>query len=391
MKKLCQVLVVLSFLGSFFIFNPTLQAAEGLKVGEAEITPWGEITVQYDDNVFLEPDNEKDDIIVTLTPGVGLELPFDDHLFTFDYHADINRFTDYSSQDATEHYVSGDLELNFQQDLTFNIYDDYKRVYDRPSTEDTTRVKRADNTIGIKGKLQKERLGVQLGYEHFTRDYLSEDTYDVYDRNENIYSLVLTHQTFPKTELLLEYDFGQVRYDEDVRSDSDYHQILVGAVGQVTEKTTATVKAGYQMRDYDRDSEPDFDTGVLYSELIHKFSNRDALKLSFLRSAEESTYDVNNYYKIENVTAIYDHYFTAKLLGFVNGLYQINSYPRESTEGTETKKRKDKYYSLGAGLRYYMKEWLTLTLKAEHIARDSNFGVYDYDENLFTVSARAEF
>ena len=75
----------------------------------------------------------------------------------------------------------------------------------------------------------------------------------------------------------------------------------------------------------------------------------------------------------------------------MNGLYQINSYPRESTEGTETKKRKDKYYSLGAGLRYYMKEWLTLTLEAEHIARDSNFGIYDYDENLITASARAEF
>ena len=62
-------------------------------------------------------------------------------------------------------------------------------------------------------------------------------------------------------------------------------------------------------------------------------------------------------------------------MGFLTGIYEANSYPRETTEGLETKKRQDKYYSVGAGLRYYMRKWLSLTLHAEHITRDSNFGV----------------
>ncbi len=392
MKKVYWISVFVSFLTIALIFNPVLYAAEGFRLGDsdAEVSPYAEIKLQYDDNVFLDSDDEKDDFIITLTPGVSLEWPFQDNMLTLDYHADINQFVSHTSQDEVDHYVSGNLEIK-RQDLTFNIYGDFRRVFERPSTEDTSRVKRDDNTIGITAKLQKERLGIQLGYEHFIRNYRSDSTYDAYDREEDIYSLILTHKTFPKTELLLEYDFAQIEYDESTRSNSDYHQILVGAIGGLTPKTTATIKAGYQMRNYERGSEPDFDTGVLYAEMIHKFSDKDAIKLSFLRSAEESTYGVNNYYKIENVSAVFDHYFNHKLLGFINGLYQLNSYPRETTEGTETKHRKDSYASLGAGFRYYMREWLSLTLKIEHIDRDSNFDTYDYAQNLITFTARAEF
>lgn len=390
MRRKNRVLGVLLFVVTFLIFNPFSYAAEGLKIGDAEVIPWGEVRLQYDDNIFLSADDEKDDFIVTLVPGVSLEWPFSDNLLKLDYHAEINEYADYSSQDATNHYLSGDLEVNWQ-DVTFNIYDDFRHVFERPSTEDTSRVKREDNTIGIKAKFEKERLGVQLGYEHFMRDYKDEVAYDAYDRTENIYSLMLTHQTFPKTKLLAEYDFAQIEYDNSTLSDSDYHQFLVGAIGEITPKTTATVKTGYQTRGYDSETQPDFDTGVLYADLTHRFSDYDAINLSFTRTAHESTYGVNNYYRVENVTAVYDHYFTTRLLGFINGICQINSYPRETTEGTETKKREDKYASLGAGFRYYMREWLTLTLQLEHINRDSNFDTFDYDENLVTFTTRAEF
>jgi len=390
MKKVCKIVVSLCFLTSILVINPTLYAAEGLKMGDAEIIPWGEIRLQYDDNIYLDSDDEKDDFIVTLVPGVSVEWPFSDNLLKLDYHAEISQYINESSQDSTSHYLSGDMEVNWR-DITFNVYNDYKRLYERPSTEDTERTKRTDNATGIKAAFQKERLGIQLGYEHFIREYRDNPAYDIYDRDEDIYSFIVTHQTFSKTKLLFEYDFGQIRYDEDTRSDSDYHQFLIGAIGELTPKTTATIKAGYQTRDYDSEAQTDFDTAVLYADLTHTFSDKDALKLSFTRTAHESTYDVNNYYTVENVTAIYDHYFTPKLLGFINGIYQINSYPRETTVGTETQKRKDRYASLGAGFRYYMRKWLTFTLQLEHVDRDSNFDGFDYEQNLATLTAKAVF
>ena len=72
MKKIYQIFIFTSFLIASFLLNPPLHAAEGLKLGDSdvEVIPWGEIKVQYDDNVFLDSDDEKDGIIITLTPRV---------------------------------------------------------------------------------------------------------------------------------------------------------------------------------------------------------------------------------------------------------------------------------------------------------------------------------
>ena len=393
MRKVYQVIVFLSFLSIILLSNSILYAGQGLKLGDLEVSPWGEIKVQYDDNVFWdsnESHNAKHDIITTLTPGIGLKLPFQDNVFKFDYHVDFDRYSNYTSQNATNHFASGELELNWS-DITINLHDNFAKVFDRPSTEDTTRVKRDDNTAGVFVKLQKERLGIQIGYDNFTRTYKSDPIYEEFNRTDHKYSLMLTHQTFPKTELLLEYDFDQIRYDESAHSDSDYHQLLVGAIGNLTQKTTATIKAGYQFSNYKDAGNPNFKSGVLYADMTHKFSDKNSLKLAFLRTAYESTYSTNNYYEVNGVSGTFDHYFEPKLLGFITGLYQEHSYPKEVTEGSETKKRKDNYYSLGAGLRYYLRNWLTFTLQAEHIIRDSNFSLFDIKENLVTVTTKAEF
>lgn len=390
MNRVYQVFILLSILTALFLFNPGLYAAEGLKIGDsgAKIVPWGEIKLQYDDNVFLDSENEKSDFIVTLTPGVTAHLPFSDNLLTLDYHVDFNRFMDNTSQNATNHYLSGNLELNWR-DLTFNIYDKFSRTFERPNTEATTRIKRQDNRAGITANFQKDRLGIQLGYENFKRDYITS-AYDQFDRTENIYSLMATHQTFSKTKLLIEYDFGDIKYDHSAtNSDSNYHQLLVGAIGELTPKTTATIKAGAQFRNYKDSGVSDFNSLVVYSDLTHKFSDKDALKLSFTRTAEESTYQNNSYYELNNINGTYSHSFTPKLLGFITGIYEEHAYPHESIEGAETKKRNDKYYSTGAGLKYYLQKWLTLTLQAEHIIRDSNFSLFDYRDNLITLSVKA--
>ncbi|MEK6733175.1 MAG: outer membrane beta-barrel protein [Candidatus Omnitrophota bacterium] len=387
MRKVYPIFIFIIFVS--LLCAPFLYAMEQEPRPEKpKLSPWGEIKLQYDDNVFLDRENKKSDFIVTLTPGVTAYLPFSDNLLKLDYHVDFNRFADNTSQNATNHYLSGNLELDWRN-LTFNIYDKFSRAFERPSTEDATRVKRQDNRAGITVNFQKDRLGIQLGFENFKRDYITP-AYDQYDRTEYIYSLMATHQTFSKTKLLMEYDFGDIKYDHSTtNSDSNYHQLLVGAIGELTPKTTAAIKVGTQFRNYKDSGIPEFNTLVIYSDMIHKFSDKDALKLLFTRTANESTYQNNSYYELNNVNGIYDHFFTPKLLGFVTGVYEEHTYPRESTEGAETKKRDDKYYSAGAGLKYYLQKWLTLTLQAEHIIRNSNFGVFDYRDNLITLSAKA--
>ena len=390
MRKVYQQFIFLLLLSPILLSNSISYAYQGLKLGEAEINPYAGIKVQYDDNVFWDTENEKKDIITTLTPGIGLKLPFTGNSLKLDYHADINKFKDYTSQNTTNHFASGEIEFNWSG-ITINLHDNFARLFDRPSIEDATRVKRDDNKAGVSLHLQRERLGIQIGYDNFTRNYKSDPVYEQFDRKEHVYSLMLTHQTFSKTKLLFEYDFGQIRYNESTSSDSDYSQFLVGAIGDLTDNTTSTIKTGYQARNYKNAGAKDFKSGVLYADVIHKFSEKNSLKLDFLKTANESTYGTNNFYDVSKISGTFDHYFTPKLLGFITGLYQLNAYPKEVTVGSDTKKRKDNYYSLGAGLKYYLKEWLTSAIQAEHIVRDSNFSLFDIKDNLITFNAKAGF
>jgi len=390
MCKRYQILLVLQVIVYLLLTSGLCFGEDSIGVEKAGISPWGEVKLQYDDNIFLDSNNEKDDFILTISPGITAKCPFGSNLFRFDYHIDVIEFFEYSSQDAKNHYLSGEIDINWK-DIGFVVYDRFEHVFERPSTEDTSRVKRDDNRTGLKAKLQRERLGIELGYEHFIRNYKSDETYEPFDRKEDLYSFILTHKTFPKTDLLFEYDFCQVRYDESLHPDSDYHQFLIGAIGELTRKTLVTIKTGYQYRDYRRSDEENFETGVLYADMSYRISQKDALKVSFLRSANESTYSTNNFYRIENVSATLSHSFNNKLLGFLTSAYQINSYPEESTEGSETKKRKDRYYSMGTGLKYFVRKWLSMSLRFDHIIRDSNFDVFEYNQNLITFIVRAEF
>ncbi len=373
----------------FAVFLGNLAFAEELKIGTVEIHPSFQITEQYDDNIYLDSSGT-DDFVTTLTPGVALEWPFRDNILKVEYHVDVIKYQDQTSQDANNHYLASKLDINWR-DVSFYIKEEFKHVYERPSREDVSRVKRDDNLTGISTKIDLQRFDLELGYQNFNRNYKAGPSYERFDRTEDIYSIILSHKTFPKTSLLMEYDFGQVRYDQADNPDSDYNQLLVGAKGKLTPKSTATIKVGYQARDYTREGESDYQSGVIYADIVEQFTERDALKIEFLRSPYESTYAPNNFYKIERIAATFDHYFNKKIMGFLLGDYQINAYPRETTEGAETAKRKDKYWSLGGGLRYYFRKWATLTLSYEHIERDSNLSIFDYRENLVTLTAKAQF
>ena len=38
---------------------------------EFEMTPGIDLSLEYDDNIFLDPDNEEDDVITTVTPNIS--------------------------------------------------------------------------------------------------------------------------------------------------------------------------------------------------------------------------------------------------------------------------------------------------------------------------------
>ena len=211
------------------------------------------------------------------------------------------------------------------------------------------------------------------------------------DRNDNTLNGILTYRIAAKTYVLGEFDYGNVSYVKKINSDANWYQGLVGVRGKLSAKLTGEAKIGWQYRDYTRPSENDYDSLVTMAGLLAEFSDRDTLGIKWIRSPYESLYQGTNYYIDNSLDLTYRHKFTHKVTGFVNGLYRISQYPEETVEGGTWKKRLDNTWNAGAGVEYAMQKWLVWTADYKFLQRKSNFGNYDYNDNLVTVGGKATF
>jgi hypothetical protein len=66
-------------------------AAQGLELGPFRILPSLGLSLEYDDNILLTPDNEIDDFIFHIIPGIVIELPSRKYAVRLGYQADILR------------------------------------------------------------------------------------------------------------------------------------------------------------------------------------------------------------------------------------------------------------------------------------------------------------
>ena len=164
----------------------------------------------------------------------------------------------------------------------------------------------------------------------------------------------------------------------------------MGLRGQTTGKWGVKGKICYRNHDYD-DYDDDFSSVVFNGSLIENFTPRDILRLDFLRTVYETNYKDNAYYKNTFFAAGYTHGFTDRVFGNIDFSYQRNSYPTETTEGTETAEREDDIWSSGVGLSYELPKWVTIDVRYEYTTRDSNFSTFGYNNNRVSLGLRGEF
>lgn len=377
----------------FFSSSSSVYAAGNIHIGTLEIHPFASVEQKYDDNIFLEPDDqENDDWITTTTLGIGLEMPIvpereKDFLFKAKYAADIIRFWDHTNQNRVDHTVQVLADFNFANDFTLKLEERFKKTADPPNSELTALEKRFRNRAQIIFGYKREKIGFDLGYRNTRDDYKNLNNLDKY---EHTITTTGYYQIFPKTSVFAEYNFGTINYDDNTtNSDSEYHQGRMGVKGKIAPKLTGVVKAGYKYTSYDESSKSDFKGFTLFGNLTYELKERTTLNIYGERASIESTYKTNSYFESNKIGLKLDHQLLQRLFFVAGGFYQLNEYPDETTEGTQTAKRKDHIWDGNVGLRYEIKDWASVETNYEYKQRDSKFGTFDYKDNK--ISAKVSF
>ena len=376
---------------------------------------------KYSDNIFYTDIDEESDFITLVTPGIWFSIPgrkerarkiytskdtpggitisrYDQPSFRrfnsyFSYEPEFEIYADNSDQNTTSHQIEGTLQYNLKGGLSIELLDQFIDTYDAYSSsladrdeQDKYRTNLANITIGYR---ISDKLNVNLGYSNFFVDY-DEKLSERRKRTDHTATGYIYFQVRPKAAVFTGYEFTQVNYEEDERSDNTENRFYGGFQWDITEKSRGRIKAGYGDTDFD---DPDIENAQDYIyeiQLDHQFTRKTSLSLFAYRKKEEADFSGYDYILTHKATASYMQRVTNKISIGMRLSYAYESFKSEVNLIEESEDRKDALYYLNPYIRYHFKDWFSMDLEYKYEKRDSNTSLYEFETNSLLIALSLE-
>ncbi|HXV28617.1 MAG TPA: outer membrane beta-barrel protein [bacterium] len=358
-----------------------------IKLGPVRFHPTLRTKVTYDDNILLEDEDARGDVVFNIMPGTILEIPFDKHQLAVGYEADIEVFSksrDAKQNDQNQNFFSL-LNLHFPS-WYINVLEKFSETSGRAGTTFTDRIPRFDQSVNPKVGYRWKRAVFEAGFRHSLRDFRQQIN-DRFDFHVTEWTGIFYYDLFARLKSLLEYQFAKIDYDDDSTRKGHVNQVRLGLQGEIFPNVTAKAKAGVQFRNYDVSSEADFNSWV--ADILLEYQMRENLKfkLSFSREPVEATFGEVNFYKEYSLGTGLEYKIRPQWIFFSDFRYYRHNYAERETLGTESGFRRDNHVRVHTGLRYKFREWLEFEIAYEYLYRISNFPGQDYSNNRYSFSA----
>ncbi len=355
------------------------------------LRPQLEMTETYNDNIFFKSANQVGDFISTISPGLNVQLgKLEGNFLSADYMFDNVFYADKSEQNAQQHRlefrnkyefkrltVEGNDEIGFLSSVLGGGFSLGGVKVDRTIFNDTYTLRYAVSP----------KTGAYLRGSHDAVDY--QKGIPLFDANTLIGTGGFSYQAFPKTSAFGEVYYGQTATDPNppgtVKKPPHAKFIggFIGVNGNLTEKLSGTVKAGYETREFS-DKTPAPSLPVVEMSLSQRFSEKTALSLSYSRRGSVSVQYEKQSYTIDaiNLTLSQGIGTTGKLRALLGGGYYLYNYE----EATSSPKRNDNTFMANLRLTYDLRLWLKANLGYNFESFRSDLpGVVDYDVNRVTL------
>jgi hypothetical protein len=366
---------------------PAAVHAEGnIHVGQLKINPYVSVNEAVSDNIFYTSTDQRNDSLTTTTPGIRLQYPFRMHQANIEYHSVLTRYHTYKSEDTTDYFTNGNVNLKFGSLLSLNLSDAHVKGHEPRSSSSTGAIELfRTNAAAASATYQLADLSkIQLDY---TKSLWHFQTSAFRNRDEDLVSAYFYYRVLPKTSAFLEYDRKHVMFsDKSLNLDNDADSLQAGLTWEITARSKGTVKAGTITKDFTSSTKGDFKGWTGYADIRHDFTDNTSGMLNGQRTVNETALLGNRYFITTGAYAELSHKFGRKLSGVVRGSYGQDRYA--DLIGLDATVRTDRTQLEGAGLKYAMKDWLEFALDYNSRERRSNIPVNDYRENsaFLTVS-----
>lgn len=388
-------------------------AQGNIRMGKLEITPGLGYGLEYNDNIFLEEDSEKDDWIHTITPSLFLDWEQDaDNYARLGYKVDVFRYDDHSDTDYESHFLTAGAGYKSPQGFYASLNNLFLDTEDPYSSNN-------DYRLGEQTKRWSNNLRLHAGYEFspLTRlEFSYRNRILDYDEFEDEWQNRLSHEPgvafyyriMPKTAAFVEYRFETTEYteqddlednnrgaDSDNAQDYKYHKGYVGLTWDATAKINGELKFGYGYKEYDNDVSfrtdehgnsieyDDVSTWIAETRLTYAMSPKTAFDARILRETFDSPSSVDTTYDRTEVGFGLTQEMGRRMTLSADAAYILRDYDRTSREDDE--------WEVGLDLRYALMEWLAAGMRYEYDDRQSDVDEYEYTNNRVGFYLQAEY
>lgn len=350
-------------------------------------TPYAGLAIGHDDNLFYQPSNEKASNLYVTSAGVSFDARDASKVFSAAVNTQYGVYTSSRNDDYwdTNVYSAFDTimapSLYGRIDYIFIHGHDPRGLTDRPlqETPDKYEYSRPGATLAYGAPGARGRI--EAYYNYAWRKYTNNrDTTIGSDRDTPEYGAAYYWRVMPKTSVL----FEARRTDQNYRLstsplDSEEQRYYAGVTWEATAATSGTIKIGTFRKKFDS-SLPSYD-GTSWEALV-AWSPRTYSHFDFYsaRFPTEST-GLGSFILSDATGVLWTHNWTSYVSTGVNARYQRDRY-----QGFD---RNDDISSIGLRVGYKFRRWLTLGAEYTYIKRDSNLDNFDYNKNVYFLTATA--
>ena len=396
--KISGVLLSCLVLSNSALAADGLLGVQGMEIGAGKI--YSDLTIKtvHDDNLTSSAFDEQESFGLLVAPHLAYELKNNKNRYFMDFL--LTSMTYEGS--GVDDYVDQDYQLGYEYTPTKRIYagirGEYLKSHDArgsgqaeglgtlQTTPDKWHHYLVEGNGAYGGKNAKGRAELDLGYIDKEYDNHRFRTF-VRDREDTFANARLYYRIMPKTSLLLEGRFTNYNYDQDAGGvpslDSNTGRVLVGVTWRSTYKTTGTATIGYIEKNFDSSRRKDGDEFTWEVGVTWKPKTFSTINLYSSRDFDE-TNGAGNFIQHDTIGADWTHQWhkvSPRLSSLVDFTYSEDSFDQAITG------REDDLYSIGVAVNYKMRRWLEISGSYRYDERDSTIDLFDYDRNIFELTA----
>lgn len=430
-----KIAIFFLMLGIFGCAAMAQEYQEGIPWGNAYFKPSVELVYTHSDNIFLTDESMGEilqDSFWMVRPQIAIEFPFENSYVNLQVQYEYKDYEDYDLVNHGTWFGVLDSQFKFSNGSTLGINDHY--VYgvqqvsqfdpDMEATWNVTRFQR--NLAEVKYEIPVSALNT-LGFfinhneVNFKEDHES-GVLPFFSFVQKGGGLTWKYHYQPLASMILEYEHVRSTPTNDnylnspigwstTEKNYDADRISVGWEGNAQRKLSGFAKIGYQRMEFDDhtlESFDDFKGIVADAGLTYKLAEFSDLNAVLFRHANQSAFNVNNYYTSVGADLRLHHQFNRHLFATVGGKYQVNDYPEavmaeipgyfagiSMFHYLTGQHRNDDIALFLAELGYHFSSRVSMRFNYQYEDRDSNLNYvdifhierkpYSYNENRFLL------